>query len=360
MRAPHNEAKQSSQSNEIAASPTAHRNDIQFTDEINLYFKKLYDLRYGENSHQTAAVYREPLISSPLLDAKILQGKKLSYNNLNDADGALATLQEFTDPACVVVKHANPCGVSVAEDMATAFRRAYEADSLAAFGGIITLNRTCTKEIAEYICSVFTEIVMAPSFDRAALDLFVSKKNLRVLELENIDAPLAHTEIRQVAGGLLVQDADVREIKREELRCVTVKQPTDREYANLLFGWKVLKHVKSNAIVIAKDNTTVGIGPGQVSRVDSVYTALRKANISPPFEGGDHTSGASGQRGSAEGTVLCSDAFFPFRDSIDKIAGAGITAIIQPGGSIKDQEVIDACNEHGMAMVFTGVRCFKH
>jgi len=342
------------------SSPSV-RNDDHFPDKLQLQFSRLYDLRYGENPHQRAAVYRDPAVKhSALLDAKILQGKQLSYNNLNDADGALSCLQEFTEPACVVVKHANPCGVAVAGDINTAFRSAYEADALAAFGGIIALNRPCTKEIAEYICTVFAEIVLAPNFTVDALALFAAKKNLRLLELGNIGTPTARLEIREVIGGLLVQDANVNEIVRKDLKCVTKKQPTDAEYADMLFGWKVLKHVKSNAIVLAKESVTAGIGPGQVSRVDSVYTALRKANTSPPVEGGDHTSGASGQRGSAEGAVLCSDAFFPFRDSIDIIAPAGITAIIQPGGSIKDQEVINACDEHDISMVFTGIRCFKH
>lgn len=315
----------------------------KFPAELTLPYKKHEALRYGENPHQDACVYREPdSAGSTILNAKVLQGKQLSYNNINDADGAYSLLREFTEPACVIVKHANPCGAAADESLANAFRRAYEADPLSAFGGVIALNRPCTKEIAEAICAFFCEIVIAPSFETEALALLAQKKNLRLLEVDMIRPHVSHLEYRFVNGGLLVQDADVKTITPFDLKTVTKKQPTEEEIRDLLFAWKVVKHMKSNAILLVKNNTTVGIGVGQVSRVDAVDIAIKKA--------GDRV----------RGSVLASDAFFPFRDSIDKISGTGITAIIQPGGSIKDEEVIAACDEHKLAMVFTGFRSFKH
>jgi phosphoribosylaminoimidazolecarboxamide formyltransferase / IMP cyclohydrolase len=340
-------------------------NEEKLPNKINLTFNKLQDLRYGENPHQEAAVYIEPNYNGfSILTAKKIQGKELSYNNINDADGALATLHEFTDPACVVVKHANPCGVAIGEDITDVFRRAYQADAMSAFGGIIALNQPCNKSIAEEIINVYAEIVMAPSFDKDALEILAKKKNMRVLQVHESTTSRQHSsvhvELRQVEGGMLVQDLDTKVIFKEDLAFPTDKKPTDQELKDMLFGWKVLKHVKSNGILVAKNNTTLGIGPGQVSRVDAVKIALRKTTVSPPNVGGADMSGANAKRGSAAGAVLCSDAFFPFRDSIDMIAPTGITAIIQPGGSIKDQEVIDACNEHNISMIFTGARCFKH
>ncbi len=315
----------------------------KFPEDVTLTFKKSYSLRYGENPHQEASVYVEPNNKDHnILNAKIHQGKQLSYNNINDADGGLALTREFTEPACVVVKHANPCGVATGSDITEVFKRAYNADPMSAFGGIICLNRECTKEIAEEIAKVFAEIVFAPSYEPAALEVLAQKKNLRVLELGTLTPHKPKLEYRYVDGGLLVQDKDVNIVTREQLKVVTTKQPTEEEINTMLFGWKVLKSMKSNAILLAKDNTTVGVGVGQVSRVDAVDIAIKKADEK------------------IKGCILGSDAFFPFRDSIDKIAGTGITAIIQPGGSIKDEEVIQACNEHGIAMVFTGVRCFKH
>ncbi len=314
-----------------------------FPEDYTLTFKKFYDLRYGENPHQLACVYKEPNNTEHnILNAKIHQGKQLSYNNINDADGALNLTREFTEPACVVVKHANPCGVATGSDITEVFRRAYNADALSAFGGIISLNRICTKEIAEEIAKVFAEIVIAPSYEPEALQILSTKKNLRVLETGELTLPKPKQEFRYVDGGLLVQDRDTNIVQPEQLKVVTVKQPTPEQISTMLFAWKVLKYVKSNAILIAKENATVGVGAGQVSRVDAVDIAIKKAG------------------GNIGSTILASDAFFPFRDSIDKLAGTGITAIIQPGGSIKDEEVIKACDEHGIAMVFTGVRCFKH
>lgn len=318
--------------------------ETPFPETLNLTHRKLFDLRYGENPHQQAAVYKNTMGESHgILTATILQGKQLSYNNINDADGALACLKEFNEPACVIVKHANPCGAASGTNIVEVFHRAYAADALAAFGGVIALNQACTADIAKEIVKVFVEIVMAPSYTPEALQLLAKKPNMRVLELGQVPSQKNAYELRSIAGGVLLQAADTKMITYNDLHCVTKKQPTTKEIDDILFGWRVLKHVKSNAILIAKDKTTVGIGPGQVSRIDAVDTALRKA--------GDKTHGA----------VLCSDAFFPFRDSIDTIAPSGVTAIIQPGGSVKDQEVIDACNEHDIAMVFTGgVRCFKH
>ena len=313
------------------------------SDDFSLTFEKYYDLRYGENPHQQAAAYKAPIATgSNILNAVIHQGKKLSYNNIMDADGALDCVKEFDEPACVVVKHANPCGVATGEDITDCFHRAFNADSLSAFGGIVALNRTCTTDISEALRKIFIEIVLAPDFEAGALELFAKKENLRVLEIGQLGSREPRLEYKYVDGGLLVQETDVKTIVLDDLTTVTKVKPSDKNMVDMLFGWKVLKHVKSNAILIAKDNTTLGIGPGQVSRVDAVEIAVRKS--------GDYL----------DGSILASDAFFPFRDSIDQIAETGIKAVIQPGGSIRDEEVIEACNEHGIAMVFTGVRCFKH
>ena len=242
----------------------------------------------------------------------------------------------------MVVKHSNPCGVATGDDLLDTYNRAFNADSLSAFGGIIAFNRTCTRKVAEAISSVFVEIVLAPKFEPEALECFKKKKNLRVLETGQFGKRTAKLEVRNIDGGLLVQNTDTKILKKEDLNVVTEKEPTETDIETALFTWKVLRHAKSNGILIAKDNTTVGLGAGQVSRVDAVRTALHK--------GGEKVVGG----------VLASDAFFPFRDSIDTIKDSGIELIIQPGGSVRDQEVIDACNEYGIAMVFTGTRCFKH
>jgi phosphoribosylaminoimidazolecarboxamide formyltransferase/IMP cyclohydrolase len=259
-----------------------------------------------------------------------------------DADGALACVREFDEPACVVVKHANPCGVAVGDNLLDVYTRAFNADSLSAFGGIIAFNRTCTRGVAEAISKVFVEIVLAPSFEPEALDIFKKKKNLRVLEIGDFGKRSPKLEVRNVDGGLLIQDSDLKTLTLEHLNTVTKIKPSDQEIKTALFTWKVLRHAKSNGILIAKNNTTVGLGAGQVSRVDAVHMALRK--------GGE----------SVRGGVLASDAFFPFRDSIDAIKDSEIKVVMQPGGSIRDQEVIDACDEYGIAMIFTGTRCFKH
>jgi phosphoribosylaminoimidazolecarboxamide formyltransferase/IMP cyclohydrolase len=259
-----------------------------------------------------------------------------------DADGALACVREFDETACVVEKHSNPCGVAIGEELLDVYTRAFNADSLSAFGGIIAFNRTCTKEVAKAITSVFVEIVLAPDFEPEALDIFKNKKNLRVLEIGEFAKRSPKLEVRNLEGGLLVQDVDTKTLISEQLNTVTKTKPSKQDLDTALFTWKVLRHAKSNGILIAKDNTTVGLGAGQVSRVDAVHMALRK--------GGKNVKGG----------VLASDAFFPFRDSIDAIKDSGIRVVMQPGGSIRDQEVIDACNEYGIAMVFTDTRCFKH
>jgi len=255
---------------------------------------------------------------------------------------ALACLKEFDQTACVVVKHANPCGAAIGDDLLDVYNRAFNADSLSAFGGIIALNRICTEDAANAINNIFVEIVLAPSFDKNALTILSKKKNLRVLEIGEITKRETKLEVRNIDGGILVQENDTSILKREHLNTVTNIVPTERDLDTMIFGWKVLKHVKSNGILIVKYNVTVGVGAGQMSRVDSVEIAIRKS--------GNNISGS----------ILCSDAFFPFRDSIDKISEVEIKAVIQPGGSVRDQEVINACNEHGIAMVFTGKRCFKH
>ena len=317
--------------------------DEKLSEDFSLTFEKHSEMRYGENPHQSAASYKIPGNNEPnILNATVHQGEKLSYNNIMDADGALACVREFDQPACVVVKHSNPCGVSVGDDLLDVYNRAFNADSLSAFGGIIAFNRTCTKEVAEEISNVFVEIVLAPEFEPGALEIFKKKKNLRVLEIGEFGKRSPKLEVRNIDGGLLIQDNDTNILTREHLNTVTKAQPSEQDLDTALFTWKVLRHAKSNGILIAKNKTTVGLGAGQVSRVDAVHMALRK--------GGKNVKGG----------VLASDAFFPFRDSIDAIKDSGINVVMQPGGSIRDQEVIDACNEHGIAMVFTGQRCFKH
>ena len=315
----------------------------KLSDDFTLTFSKHSEMRYGENPHQAAAAYTIPGDrSNNILNAKIHQGKKLSYNNIMDADAALSCLKEFNSTACVIVKHANPCGVALGANMLNVYKRAFNADSLSAFGGIIAINQPCDDILAKEISKVFVEIVLAPAFTKKSLEIFSKKKNLRILEVGNIHSREQLLEVRNVVGGVIVQETDTSILSEDNLQVVTENKPSDNDMKTMLFGWKVLKHVKSNGILIVKDSTTVGVGAGQVSRVDSVDIAMKKS--------GD----------SIKDSILCSDAFFPFRDSIDKIAGSGIKAVLQPGGSVRDDEVISACNEHGIAMVFTGQRCFKH
>jgi phosphoribosylaminoimidazolecarboxamide formyltransferase / IMP cyclohydrolase len=302
-------------------------------------------LRYGENPHQSAALYKTSDKRSGIAQAVQLQGKELSYNNINDADAALEALREFAETACVIVKHANPCGVAIAASPLEAYSKALACDSTSAFGGIIAFNRSLNGTTAEEISKLFTEVIIAPDADEDAKRILGAKKNLRLLILKNLTTQNASTQIvKSIAGGLLVQNSDAMSVADMNLRVVTKRQPSTQELSDLRFAFRVAKHVKSNAIVFARDGATTGIGAGQMSRIDSTRIAVRK--------GAD----ASGVKGS----VLASDAFFPFPDGLEAAAEAGATAIIQPGGAMKDEDVIKAADKAGLAMVFTGVRHFKH
>ncbi|MCL4105043.1 UNVERIFIED_CONTAM: hypothetical protein GTU68_018750 [Idotea baltica] len=306
----------------------------------------LETLRYGENPHQQAAFYTDGTIRPGVATAKQWQGKELSYNNINDTDAAFELVSEFdpaNGPACAIIKHANPCGVSQGASLKEAYGRAFDCDRTSAFGGIIALNTKLDAETAQEITQIFTEVVIAPGADDDARALFAAKKNLRLLTTDGLSDPRAAAmTVRQVSGGLLLQDKDNGYITLDDLKVVTQRQPSDAELADLLFAWKVAKHVKSNAIVYVKDGATVGVGAGQMSRVDSTRIAARKA------------------ADMAEGSVVASDAFFPFADGLLTAAEAGATAIIQPGGSMRDDDVIKAADEAGLAMVFTGMRHFRH
>ena len=310
--------------------------------EIAFGGQKIQELRYGENPHQKAAFYRSGIpASGTVANAKQLNGKELSYNNIVDVDAAWQLVNEFAQPAVVIVKHTNPCGTAIGATLEEAYARAYAADSVSAFGGIIAVNRVLNKATAEQIVETFMEAVIAPAFDEDAVEVLKTKKNLRLLE---VGEKVANNElwIEKVSGGFLVQERDNHNLKLEDCKVVTDKVPTEEEMTELIFAWNIVKHVKSNAIVVTRDGQSIGVGAGQMNRVGSAKIAFEQA--------GEKCNGA----------VLASDAFFPFRDTIDEAAKAGITAIIQPGGSVRDQESIDACNEHGIAMVFTGVRHFKH
>lgn len=317
----------------------------ELPDNPTLTFEKVQELRYGENPHQKASYYREiqPEAGS-LVNAKQLHGKELSFNNINDTNGALAALKEFTEPAVVAVKHANPCGVGTGDDLFTAYKRAYDCDPTSIFGGIVAANRPVDKATAEEINKIFIEIVIAPDFTPEAMEILTQKKNIRLLQLSDIgkQPKAGQIDMKKVSGGLLIQNTDDLLFDEAELKVVTEKQPTDKELSDMKLAMKVVKHIKSNGIVIAKDQATIGIGPGQVNRIWAVENAIRQANTS------------------IKGAVLASDAFFPFDDCVTAAAEAGVTAIIQPGGSMRDQESIDKANELGIAMVFCGVRHFKH
>lgn len=313
-----------------------------FSGEIAFGGQKIQELRYGENPHQKAAFYRSGIpTSGTVANAKQLHGKELSYNNIVDVDAAWKLVNEFDQPAAAIIKHTNPCGTAIGETLSEAYRRAYEADSISAFGGIIAVNRPMDKATAEQIVTTFMEAVIAPSFSEESLEILKTKKNLRLLEIGE-KVPNQELWIEKVSGGFLLQEMDNHNLKAEELQVVTEKAPTEEQLKELIFAWNIVKHVKSNAIVVTKDGQSLGVGAGQMNRVGSANIAFTQA----------------GEK--CKGAVLASDAFFPFRDTIDAAAAAGITAVIQPGGSVRDQESIDACNEHGIAMVFTGVRHFKH
>lgn len=332
-----------------------------FPRTMTLQLQQVQTLRYGENPHQQAAFYRE---ASPpagtLATGRALQGKELSYNNIADADAAWECVRAFAECACVIVKHANPCGVAIARDPLAAYRRAFETDPTSAFGGIIAFNRPVDADTARAVCSQFVEVVIAPSFSDEARAQFATKANVRLLEIplpagatvaamagaaSDLSARPATLDYKRVGGGLLVQSADHHILRRDDVRVVTAAQPTEAQWADLLFAWQVAHFVKSNAIVFCGDHRTLGIGAGQMSRVDSARIASIKAEA----------AGLSLQR-----SVVASDAFFPFRDGLDVVADAGATAVIQPGGSVRDEEVIAAANERGVVMLFTGVRHFRH
>jgi len=310
---------------------------------LNQSFMKASDLRYGENPHQKAALYREPMYKDlSLVDAKILQGKEMSYNNYLDSSAALDLVKEFTEPAAVIVKHNNPCGVATDESLHSAYKRAFDTDPVSAFGGVIALNRDVDVATANEILTIFVEIIIAPGFEPDALKILSQKPNIRLLEVD-ISKDSVGFDIRRIQGGILVQEKDMGMIDDfESLKVVTKRRPTDDELTALQFAWKVCKHVKSNAIVYASKDQALGIGVGQTSRVDAAKLGAMKALRT------------------LEKSVVASDAFFPHRDGIDFIAKVGVTAVIQPGGSVKDNDVIAAADEHNMAMVFTGMRHFRH
>ena len=315
-----------------------------FPSILNLQYEKITDLRYGENPHQKASFYENiGLNKGTLSKAKQLHGKELSYNNILDLNAALELVREFDETAAVIIKHTNPCGVATGNSLVQAYRKARETDPLSAFGGIIAFNKNVDEDTAKEIASTFIEAVIVPDYDDSALAILKEKKNIRLLKLPDFNKKAEKEyDLRTVSGGILLQDKDSVTLNEDNLKIVTNRQPTEKEWTAMRFAWKVAKHVKSNAIIYAADNETVGIGAGQMSRVDSSKLAAMKAN--KPIEG----------------TAMASDAFFPFRDSVDEAAKVGVTAIIQPGGSVKDEEVIAAANEHNIAMVFTGIRHFRH
>ena len=321
--------------------------DNPFQPTLNMSFSRISSLRYGENPHMKAAVYREPLYNGlSIVDAKILQGKEMSFNNYLDSSASVDLAKEFKgQPTAVIVKHNNPCGVAVDDSISRAYKNAFETDPISAFGGVISLNRNVDEATAKEILSLFVEIIIAPGFDPEALKLLSAKPNIRLLELD-ITKDVTGFEMRKIQGGLLVQERDAAMIEDlRSLKVATKRQPDDDEYAAMAFAWRICKHMKSNAIIYSTKDRTLGIGCGQTSRVDSARLAAMKAgnfNIS------------------LKGSAVASDAFFPNRDGIDVVAEAGATAVIQPGGSIKDADTIAAADEHNMAMVFTGMRHFRH
>ena len=315
----------------------------KYPEKLTITFDKVQDLRYGENPHQEAAFYKGMNPSYSLANAKQLHGKELSYNNIQDGNAAIEILKDFEgQPAVVALKHMNPCGVGIGDTLEAAWEKAYEADPISIFGGIVAMNQTVTVPVAEKLANIFLEIIIAPAFEEEAFAILSKKKNIRLMQLDTSLDVTTKVKYTNVNDGLLVQDMDRHSLNEEELRCVTNRKPTEEEMKQLLFAWKVVKHVKSNAIVLVKDNMTIGVGAGQMNRVGAAKIAIEQA----------------GEK--AKGSVMSSDAFFPMPDTVEAAVEAGITAIIQPGGSIKDQLSIDVCNEHGIAMIYTGIRSFKH
>lgn len=316
---------------------------------LSFSFQKIQDLRYGENPHQQAAFYKyaDPHLAKGLVQAKQLHGKELSFNNILDTESAYRCCQDFSEPTCVIVKHGNPCGTASSPNLYEAFLRARAGDPVSSFGGVVVCNRPLDKQTALNMAETFFEVILAPTFANEALEILKKKKNLRLLTLDSFQNKISGQEIRCVSGGVLVQDFDTKLINPKECDVVTKRKPTEMEWIDLEFAWRVVKHVKSNAIVLAKDKQSLGVGAGQMSRVDSVKIAASKAE---EFFSKQALSKA----------VMASDAFFPFRDGIDVAAPFGIKAIVQPGGSVRDQEVIEACDENNITMVFTKTRHFRH
>jgi len=320
--------------------------DEQFADHYQLSLDKVADLRYGENPHQTAALYEigsRSAVVEPggVANAEQLAGKEMSFNNYVDADAAWQLVSDFDELACAIIKHTNPAGAALGASAEVAYRRALATDPLSAFGGVVAFNRPVDEAAARALVEIFTEVIIAPGYEESALEVLRAKKNLRILRAANTD-PALGLEYKQISGGMLVQTRDTHQLQPADLRVVTKREPTQKEISDLLFGWTVCKHTKSNAIVYVRDKQAVGVGAGQMSRVDSVKLGAMRAQLP------------------TAGSVLASDAFFPFRDGLDEAAKHGITAVIQPGGSVRDAEVIAAADEHGLAMVFTGIRHFKH
>lgn len=327
----------------MIASYLTERTGEKYPEKFTITFDKVQELRYGENPHQSAAFYKGMNPQYSLANAKQLHGKELSYNNIQDGNAAIEILKDFEgQPAVVGLKHMNPCGVGIGKTIEEAWDKAYEADPVSIFGGIVAFNEPIHASVAEKLSKIFLEIIIAPAFDEDAFEILSKKKNIRLMQLDTSLEVNAKYKVTNVNDGLLVQDIDDHKITAEDLRCVTNRKPTEEELEQLLFAWKVVKHVKSNAIVLVKDNMTIGVGAGQMNRVGAAKIAIEQA----------------GEK--AKGSIMSSDAFFPMPDTVEEVVKAGVTAIIQPGGSIKDQLSIDVCNEHGIAMVYTGVRHFKH
>ncbi|MDA3845443.1 MAG: bifunctional phosphoribosylaminoimidazolecarboxamide formyltransferase/IMP cyclohydrolase [Vallitaleaceae bacterium] len=339
----------------IATYMRGHRGATDLPSVVTMTFEKIQDMRYGENHHQQAAFYKEVGANTGMLSAaKQLHGKELSFNNINDTNGALELLKEFDEPAAVACKHANPCGVGCGTDVYDAYMKAYNSDPKSIFGGIVVTNQEVDAATALEMNKIFLEIVVAPSFSKEALEVLMKKKNIRLLELKNIETKQADTasDMKKVGGGLIIQTVDSKLFKEDEngniiFNVVTDRQPSETEIEDMKFAWKIVKHAKSNGIAIGKGKQSIGVGPGQVNRIWALEQAI---------EHGKEALGADSLIGSA----MASDAFFPFNDCVEAAKQAGITAIIQPGGSMKDQDSIDLCNQYGMTMVFTDMRHFKH
>ncbi|MGD9568905.1 MAG: bifunctional phosphoribosylaminoimidazolecarboxamide formyltransferase/IMP cyclohydrolase [Sedimentibacter sp.] len=335
----------------IASYMKRERKDLSLPQTFTMTYEKVQDMRYGENPHQKAAFYKEVSSNKGLLSsAEQLHGKELSFNNINDTNGALELLKEFEEPTAVACKHANPCGVGTGENVYEAYNKAFNADPTSIFGGIVVFNREIDEKTAEEINKIFVEIIAAPAYSQKALEILTSKKNIRLLLIEDIFKKQDENayDFKKVAGGILVQTIDSKLLlEQEEIKLVTVKKPSEQEMKDLIMAWKIVKHTKSNAITIVKNGQSIGIGPGQVNRIWACKQAIEHAK---EFLGCE----------SLKGAVLASDAFFPFSDCVEEAAKAGITAIIQPGGSLKDDLSIEACDKYNISMLFTGMRHFKH